>query len=114
VPHNDTGLIAEGVGVRWKGQSRHHEAPLAGGSGVRRVCWFRKQRGRNKDISDMNVSGKKALVIGGTSGIGLATSKQLAALGATVIAVSRNPDRGATAGRMRAGDLRRWNQRSTE
>ena len=41
----------------------------------------------------MNVSGKKALVIGGTSGIGLAASKQLAALGATVIAVSRNPSR---------------------
>jgi NAD(P)-dependent dehydrogenase (short-subunit alcohol dehydrogenase family) len=48
---------------------------------------------RNEDISNMNVSGKKALVIGGTSGIGLAASKQLAALGATVVAVSRNPDR---------------------
>jgi NAD(P)-dependent dehydrogenase (short-subunit alcohol dehydrogenase family) len=45
----------------------------------------------------MNVSGKTALVIGGTSGIGLATSKQLAALGAKVVAISRNPDR--------AGDL---------
>jgi NAD(P)-dependent dehydrogenase (short-subunit alcohol dehydrogenase family) len=41
----------------------------------------------------MNVSGKKALVFGGTSGIGLATSKQLAALDAEVVAVSRNPDR---------------------
>ena len=41
----------------------------------------------------MNVSGKKALVFGGTSGIGLAASKQLAALGAKVVAVSRNPDR---------------------
>lgn len=41
----------------------------------------------------MNVSGKTALVFGGTSGIGLATSKQLAALGARVVAVSRNPDR---------------------
>ncbi len=41
----------------------------------------------------MNVSGKKALVFGGTSGIGLAASKQLAALGAKVIAVSRNPSR---------------------
>lgn len=41
----------------------------------------------------MNVSGKKAVVFGGTSGIGLATSKQLAALGAEVIAVSRNPDK---------------------
>ena len=41
----------------------------------------------------MNVSGKKALVFGGTSGIGLATSKQLAALGAEVIALSRSPDK---------------------
>lgn len=41
----------------------------------------------------MNVAGKKALVFGGTSGIGLATTKQLAALGAEVIAISRNPDK---------------------
>jgi len=41
----------------------------------------------------MNVSGKKALVFGGTSGIGLAASKQLAALGATVYAISRDPSR---------------------
>ena len=41
----------------------------------------------------MNVSGKKALVFGGTSGIGLAASKQLAALGAKVVAISRSPDR---------------------
>ncbi len=41
----------------------------------------------------MDVAGKKALVFGGTSGIGLATAKQLASLGATVIAVSRNPDK---------------------
>ena len=41
----------------------------------------------------MDVNGKKALIFGGTSGIGLAASKQLAALGASVIAISRNPDR---------------------
>ena len=41
----------------------------------------------------MDVKGKKAIVFGGTSGIGLATSKQLAALGCNVIAVSRNPER---------------------
>jgi NAD(P)-dependent dehydrogenase (short-subunit alcohol dehydrogenase family) len=41
----------------------------------------------------MDVAGKKAIVFGGTSGIGLATSKQLAALGAEVIAISRNPEK---------------------
>lgn len=41
----------------------------------------------------MNVQGKKALVFGGTSGIGLAASQQLAALGADVIAISRSPEK---------------------
>jgi len=41
----------------------------------------------------MNLEGKKAIVFGGTSGIGLATVKRLAAAGAEVVAVSRNPDR---------------------
>lgn len=48
----------------------------------------------------MDVAGKKAIVFGGTSGIGLATCKQLAALGCKVIAVSRNPKR---AGELPAG-----------
>jgi len=41
----------------------------------------------------MELQGKKALVLGGTSGIGLATTNQLAAEGANVVAVSRNPQR---------------------
>jgi NAD(P)-dependent dehydrogenase (short-subunit alcohol dehydrogenase family) len=41
----------------------------------------------------MNVTGKKAIVFGGTSGIGLAAAKQLASLGASVIAVSRQPEK---------------------
>ena len=45
----------------------------------------------------MNVSGKKAVVFGGTSGIGLATTRMLAAEGATVVAISRDPSK--------AGDL---------
>ncbi|MGF1596519.1 MAG: SDR family oxidoreductase [Acidimicrobiales bacterium] len=45
----------------------------------------------------MNVSGKKAVVLGGTSGIGLAAARRLAAAGAEVVAVSRNPDRAGDA-----------------
>ncbi|MEM9277479.1 MAG: SDR family oxidoreductase [Pseudomonadota bacterium] len=41
----------------------------------------------------MDVSGKKAIVFGGTSGIGLAAAKQLAALGANVVAISRDPSK---------------------
>ena len=41
----------------------------------------------------MDVTGKRALILGGTSGIGLATSKKLAELGAEVIAISRDPGR---------------------
>lgn len=39
----------------------------------------------------MDVAGKKAIIFGGTSGIGLAAAKQLVALGAEVIAISRDP-----------------------
>lgn len=48
----------------------------------------------------MDVAGKKAVVLGGTSGIGLSTTRQLAGLGAEVVAVSRNPDK---AGELPAG-----------
>lgn len=41
----------------------------------------------------MDVAGKRAVIFGGTSGIGLAAAKRLVALGAKVIAVSRNPDK---------------------
>ena len=41
----------------------------------------------------MDVSGKKAIVFGGTSGIGLAACEQLRDLGAQVIAVSRDPSK---------------------
>ena len=41
----------------------------------------------------MDVAGKKAIVFGGTSGIGLATVLRLAKQGASVVAVSRDPSK---------------------
>ena len=41
----------------------------------------------------MDVKGRTAIILGGTSGIGLAASIRLAALGAKVVAVSRSPER---------------------
>ena len=41
----------------------------------------------------MDVKEKTAIVLGGTSGIGLATTNRLTELGAKVIAVSRDPDK---------------------
>ncbi len=46
----------------------------------------------------MDINGKKAVVFGGTSGIGLAASQQLAAKGAEVIAVSRDPSKAGDPG----------------
>lgn len=51
----------------------------------------------------MTMSGKTCLVTGGTSGIGKETAAGLAALGATVIIVARDPARGDAA----AGEIRR-------
>ena len=41
----------------------------------------------------MNINGKKAIVFGGTSGIGLSATNMLSEKGANVIAVSRNPEK---------------------
>ena len=46
----------------------------------------------------MEISDRKAIIFGGTSGIGLAVARQLAAEGAEVVAVSRNPDRAGDPG----------------
>ena len=44
----------------------------------------------------MELQGRKALVFGGASGIGLAAVRRLAAGGAQVVALSRNPERAAS------------------
>ena len=41
----------------------------------------------------MNINGKKAIVFGGTSGIGLSATQMLSDRGAHVIALSRNPEK---------------------
>ena len=41
----------------------------------------------------MNINGKKAIIFGGTSGIGLSATHMLSEKGAHVIAVSRNPEK---------------------
>ena len=41
----------------------------------------------------MNVQGKKAVVFGGTSGIGASAARMLAEKGAEVIAISRDPSK---------------------
>jgi len=46
----------------------------------------------------MDVNGKKAIVFGGTSGIGLATARQLADAGANVVAISRDPSKAGDPG----------------
>jgi len=47
----------------------------------------------------MDVNGKKAIVFGGTSGIGLASARQLADAGADVIAISRDPSKAGDPGK---------------
>ena len=46
----------------------------------------------------MDVKGRKAVVFGGTSGIGLAAARQLAERGAEVVAISRDPSKAGDPG----------------
>ena len=41
----------------------------------------------------MDINGKKAIVFGGTSGIGLSATQMLSDKGAHVVALSRNPEK---------------------
>jgi NADPH:quinone reductase-like Zn-dependent oxidoreductase len=75
-------------------------APMAiGGLGAAHIAVLEActgaGRARNslKKDGTMMLQGKRAIVLGGSSGIGLATTNQLASEGATVIAASRHPHR---------------------
>ncbi len=57
----------------------------------------------------MDVKGKKIVLFGGTSGIGLAAARQLAALGGKVTAISRDPGKAGDPGpgiTLKQGDVR--------
>ena len=64
------------------------------GKGQNALAWlfrFTVDYKGSKDI--MDIAGKKAIILGGTSGIGLATSLMLVEKGADVVAVSRDPSK---------------------
>ncbi len=57
------------------------------GHALRRLTW-------DEADLDVDLSGQVALVTGANAGLGLATSRRLAELGATVYMLARNPDKG--------------------
>src|SRR2546430_11856757 len=50
-------------------------------------------RVRTRTMGDMELDSQKIVILGGTSGIGLATARLAAADGATVVVASSNPER---------------------
>src|SRR6266852_2426669 len=70
---------------RRAGRGAHHRA-----FGVQRG---RAARNSRKRKGPMMLQGKRAIVLGGSSGIGLAATNQLASEGVSVVAASRHPQR---------------------
>src|SRR6185436_17558290 len=70
--------------------------PGPSGSGFRRRTAPREALGRGEgdalSMKELELSGRVAVVIGGTSGIGLALTQGLASAGADVIPISRRVD----------------------
>jgi gluconate 5-dehydrogenase len=56
-------------------------------------------------IKQFNLSGKTAIITGGSKGLGLAMAAGLASAGANIMLVNRNADEGATAARMLSEDF---------
>lgn len=68
-----------------------HQKPLGSGFGARTTT--------SDVLSGIDLTGKRAIVTGGHSGLGLETTRALAAAGADVIVGSRNPEAARTATR---------------
>ena len=72
---------------------------VAGAAAYPAVGHWLHRRGFDPRDLDVDLGGKVCVVTGASSGLGLAVARGLAARGATVVMVSRDPDRGEAARR---------------
>jgi len=66
-----------------------HQKPLGSGFGARSTA--------TNVLADIHLAGKRAIITGGHSGLGLETTRALAASGALVVVAARNPVAAAVA-----------------
>ena len=84
---------------------RRLEAPLAPGSAVPGASGIQAPPAPETEISmDLQLAGKRAIVTGGSRGIGFAIAAALAGEGADLALLARDPERLATAARQLAAD----------